>query len=102
MIQKGDIVFLMQPKNICTLEINKPYRVYHKYHDLIAIEGDIIIGDDVDDDDYNFDTDNLFKRDERYYYYNELRFKKDIRLERKLKLSKISKVRNDTFSSQKT
>lgn len=106
MIQKGDIVFLIHPENVCTLEMNKPYRVYHKYHDLIAIEGDFVVGDENDaiiDDNFDyFDTEESFNRNERYYYYNELRFKKDVRLERKLKLAQISKVRNETFSSKKT
>lgn len=45
-IKNGDIVFLIHPSNIHTLEINKPYKVYHKYCDLIAIEGDFV--DDYD------------------------------------------------------
>ena len=102
MIQKGDIVFLIQPQNVCTLEINKPYRIYHKYHDLIAIEGDFCEYYAFDDSFDDFNTDDSFKRNERYYYYNELRFKKDVRLERKLKLSQILKVRNDIYSSQQT
>jgi hypothetical protein len=36
----------VHPANVNTLEINKPYKVYHKYCDLIAIEDDFV--DDYD------------------------------------------------------
>ncbi|MCK9417151.1 hypothetical protein M0Q97_10895 [Candidatus Dojkabacteria bacterium] len=39
-----------------------------------------------------------YNRDSRYNYYNEKRFKKDIRFERKLKLLQISKIRNNLSS----
>jgi hypothetical protein len=91
-IKIGDIVFLIHPSNIHTLEINKPYKVYHKYCDLIAIEGDFVDDyDGCDDENVIF----FYKKDPRYNYYNEKRFKKDIRFERKLKLLQISKIRNN-------
>lgn len=106
-IKAGDTVFLIHPNNVCTLEINKPYKVYHKYCDLIAIEGDFVDGYDENEDVENVenienenDENNQpfylnYSRDPRYNYYNEKRFKKDIRLDRKLKLLQLSKIRNE-------
>lgn len=89
-----DIVFLICPSNVNTLEVNKPYKVYHKYKDLIAIEGDFVNDFVYDDDDDPFDS-NFNYRNPRYNYYNKLRFKKNIKLCRKLKLLQISKTINN-------
>jgi hypothetical protein len=73
---------------------------------LIAIEGNFVVGDDaiIDNNfDFDFDFDERDERDEQYYYYyNELRFKKNVRLERKLKLAQILKVRNEIFHHKET
>jgi len=96
-IKNGDIVFLIHPSNVNTLEINKPYKVYHKYVDLIAIEGDFVDDYNENDDDGHLNDSFYlnYNKDPRYNYYNEKRFKKDIRLDRKLKLLQISKIRNN-------
>jgi len=70
-IKKGDSVFLINAKDIFTLELNENYIVYDIKNEKIALEGDKIEND--------------------YRYYHIDRFKKNIKKERKLKLEKLKR-----------